>query len=165
MPDPETGGPSWDTCARCGYTRHSHHGTKCCESFVEEATPPSLVGAAAGAIPLPLTVRLRQPGAGESYTIEHDGFSGNVVGSYITREGKRGVVLQQIGTRVCHLYGEKWLSPITKEAAEAATKRAGEREKVYVVLSKYFPKDVTFDSLWQELKEAGLVCGVHGGGR
>lgn len=43
------------------------------------------------------------------HQIEHDGFEGTVIGSYVTREGKRGVVLQQVGTKVVHVYGEKWL--------------------------------------------------------
>lgn len=46
---------------------------------------------------------------GEKFTIDHDGFIGTVVGFYTTLEGKRGVVLQQVGTRVVHVYGEKWL--------------------------------------------------------
>lgn len=33
----------------------------------------------------------------------------------------------------------------------------GNQETFYTILSKYFPKDATFDNLWQELKEAGLV--------
>lgn len=41
--------------------------------------------------------------------IAHDGFVGDIIGRYQTREGKRGVVLQQVGTRVVHVYGEKWL--------------------------------------------------------
>lgn len=44
-------------------------------------------------------------------SIEHDGFKGNIIGYYRTREGKSGVVLQQEGTKVVHVYGEKWLSP------------------------------------------------------
>ncbi|HEV2502365.1 MAG TPA: hypothetical protein VGV39_04785 [Mesorhizobium sp.] len=43
--------------------------------------------------------------------IAHDGFAGDIIGHYVTREGKRGVVVQQDGTRVVHVYGEKWLSP------------------------------------------------------
>lgn len=46
---------------------------------------------------------------GDIFTIDHDGFSGSVVGFYETREGKKGVVLQQLGTRVVHVYGTKWL--------------------------------------------------------
>ncbi|WP_395451152.1 hypothetical protein ACHMW7_15995 [Aminobacter sp. UC22_36] len=42
--------------------------------------------------------------------IAHDGFSGEIIGHYITREGKSGVVVQQDGTRVVHVYGEKWLN-------------------------------------------------------
>lgn len=47
---------------------------------------------------------------GTHVMIAHDGFAGTVQGYYETREGKRGVVLQQHGTRVVHVYGEKWLS-------------------------------------------------------
>jgi hypothetical protein len=50
-----------------------------------------------------------------AWRIEHDGFEGVKIGSYVTLEGKRGVVLQQIGTRVVHVYGEKWLtSPLSR---------------------------------------------------
>lgn len=42
-------------------------------------------------------------------SIAHDGFAGDIIGSYLTREGKRGVVVQQDGTRVVHVYGEKWI--------------------------------------------------------
>jgi len=42
--------------------------------------------------------------------IAHDGFSGDIIGHYMTREGKRGVVVQQDGTKVVHVYGEKWLA-------------------------------------------------------
>jgi hypothetical protein len=41
--------------------------------------------------------------------IAHDGFAGDIIGHYVTREGKRGVVVQQDGTRVVHVYGEKWI--------------------------------------------------------
>ena len=47
---------------------------------------------------------------GKSAAIKHDGFEGTVQGHYLTREGKRGVVVQQDGTRVVHVYGEKWLT-------------------------------------------------------
>lgn len=47
----------------------------------------------------------------DTHKIEHDGFVGEVIGHYVTREGKKGVVLQQIGTKVVHVYGEKWLDP------------------------------------------------------
>lgn len=50
-----------------------------------------------------------QPQAG-TVRIDHDGFEGNIIGNYTTREGKRGVVIQQLGTRVVHVYGEKWLT-------------------------------------------------------
>lgn len=47
---------------------------------------------------------------GTSLTAPHDGFAGTVIGYYHTCEGKSGLVLQQHGTRVVHVYGEKWFS-------------------------------------------------------
>lgn len=49
------------------------------------------------------------PALGSTHTIEHDGFEGEVIGYYTTREGKQGVVMQQLGTRVVHVYGTKWI--------------------------------------------------------
>jgi len=57
----------------------------------------------------------------KAWRIEHDGFEGVEIGSYKTLEGKEGVVLQQIGTRVVHVYGKKWLTnplPAIKEDKE-----------------------------------------------
>lgn len=45
---------------------------------------------------------------GTEISIDHDGFQGKVIGHYITLQNKRGVVLQQNGTKVVHVYGEKW---------------------------------------------------------
>lgn len=45
------------------------------------------------------------------WKIDHDGFVGVEIGSYKTLEGKEGVVLQQEGTRVVHVYGRKFLKP------------------------------------------------------
>lgn len=47
----------------------------------------------------------------ERYSIEFDDFVGTVIGSYTTLEGKEGVVMQQDGTRVVHVYGRKHLKP------------------------------------------------------
>ena len=44
--------------------------------------------------------------------IEHDGFEGTVIGYYERPDRKMGVVLQQVGTCVVHVYGEKWLKPV-----------------------------------------------------
>lgn len=56
--------------------------------------------------------------------IEHDGFVGNIIGYYTTREGKRGVVLQQEGTRVVHVYGEKWINHALQPALPAVVRDA-----------------------------------------
>ncbi|WP_244497767.1 dATP/dGTP pyrophosphohydrolase domain-containing protein [Aureimonas sp. AU40] len=48
---------------------------------------------------------------GTPVAIEHDGFRGVVIGHYERLDGKRGVVLQQDGTKVVHVYGEKWVRP------------------------------------------------------
>jgi len=41
---------------------------------------------------------------------KNDGFVGEVIGLYATLEGERGMVLQQIGTRVVHAYPIRWLT-------------------------------------------------------
>ncbi len=62
--------------------------------------------------------------------VAHDGFKGDVIGFYETREGKRGAVVQQDGTRVVHVYSERFLTveveaaPVqTVDAAEARARR------------------------------------------
>ncbi len=52
-------------------------------------------------------VKRRLP-RGTRLSVAHDGFEGTVIGHYLTREGKPGLVLQQHGNRVVHVYGEKW---------------------------------------------------------
>ena len=47
---------------------------------------------------------------GTELTVAHDGFIGTVRGYYITREGKVGLVLQQLDNRVVHVYNEKWFT-------------------------------------------------------
>ena len=50
---------------------------------------------------------------GEKVAIEHDGFVGTVIGHYTRLDGVKGVVLQQDGTKVVHVYGEKWIKRVT----------------------------------------------------
>ncbi len=40
----------------------------------------------------------------EMYKAKHDGFIGAQIGTYKTLQGIEGVVLQQLGTRVVHVY-------------------------------------------------------------
>lgn len=49
-------------------------------------------------------------------SVEYDGFSGDIIGHYVTREGKNGVVVQQDGTRVVHVYGENRTLPTPPKA-------------------------------------------------
>ena len=65
---------------------------------------------------------MRAAEIGRCYKIGHDGFVGTVIGHYTTTEGKEGVVLQQVGTKVVHVYGRKW---IAADAALSATKSDG----------------------------------------
>ena len=58
-------------------------------------------------------VNLRMP---QLYLIERDGFVGVIIGEYVTLEGEQGVVLQQAGTKVVHVYRRKWLVPIEEKA-------------------------------------------------
>jgi len=46
------------------------------------------------------------------YRVEYDGFEGVQIGSYVTLEGKEGIVLQQIGTKVVHVYGRNRVKEI-----------------------------------------------------
>lgn len=69
-----------------------------------------------------LTALRPEPVADERYRIEHDGFVGTKIGEYQRLDGKRGVVLQQDGTNIVHVYGEKWLVPAL--AAHPAESRA-----------------------------------------
>ncbi len=48
-------------------------------------------------------------------TCPQDGFTGTVIGSYTTLEGKTGVVVQQDGTKVVHVYGETRVVPLVEE--------------------------------------------------
>lgn len=42
---------------------------------------------------------------GSHWKCKFDDFIGKVIGYYLTNEGKKGVVLQQMDTRVVHVYG------------------------------------------------------------
>jgi hypothetical protein len=44
-------------------------------------------------------------------TIAHDGFACDVIVHYVTRDGKRDVVVQQDGALVVHVHREKWPTP------------------------------------------------------
>lgn len=46
---------------------------------------------------------------GQKFHIEHDGFVGTVIGEYKRLDGYEGVVMQQDGTKIVHVYGKKWL--------------------------------------------------------
>lgn len=61
-----------------------------------------------------IPLHLGTPGepAKERYRIEFDGFVGTVIGSYRRLDGEEGVVMQQDGTKVVHVYRRKWLVPI-----------------------------------------------------
>lgn len=67
-----------------------------------------------------------QPDLGAVFEIEHDGFVGEVIGRYVTHEGKRGAVLQQVGSRVVHVYGEKWLKPRAPAQPDPKPETTGE---------------------------------------
>jgi hypothetical protein len=48
---------------------------------------------------------------GTPFAIEHDGFAGLIIGHYERLDGVRGIVGQLSGTKIVHVYGEKWLKP------------------------------------------------------
>jgi hypothetical protein len=47
------------------------------------------------------------------YYVEYDGFKGVEIGRYTTLEGKEGAVLQQVGTKVVHVYNRERLKLLT----------------------------------------------------
>lgn len=49
---------------------------------------------------------------GTEVTIDHDGFTGEIIGYYHRSDGYCGVVLQQVGTKVVHVYGLKHLRKV-----------------------------------------------------
>lgn len=83
--------------------------------------------------------------APQRYRIEHDGFVGTKIGEYRRRDGKRGVVLQQDGTNIVHVYGEKWLVPVEGEVAQPAAD--GWRD------IKTAPRDGRYVWLWNKHAE------------
>lgn len=52
-----------------------------------------------------------------------DGFEGDLIGTYCTREGEVGCVLQQIGTKIVHVYRAKYLEMIEREETAADDRR------------------------------------------
>ena len=56
------------------------------------------------------------PDLGNRYHIEHDGFTGTVIGAYKRLDGEEGVVMQQDGSKVVHVYRRKWLTPAPQES-------------------------------------------------
>ena len=65
-----------------------------------------------------------QPVDKRAWRIEHDGFEGVEIGSYTTLEGKEGVVLQQFGSRIVHVYGRKWLKSFPADSAPACVHKS-----------------------------------------
>lgn len=48
---------------------------------------------------------------GYHFKILHDGFEGTVIGHYCRLDGYYGVVGQQAGTNIVHVYGARFLKP------------------------------------------------------
>jgi hypothetical protein len=85
-------------------TERSHHYVaKCCARAIAEVVSLRLRLIIDGA-----PAELHKP-----MRIEHDGFEGVVIGEYTTLEGKQGLVLQQAGTKIVHVYGKQWCKEIT----------------------------------------------------
>jgi len=79
--------------------------------------------------------------------IAHDGFAGDIIGHYTTREGKKGVVVQQDGTRVVHVYGEKWIA-----TPETESRDEGLEEKVRALVELHIGSQEWVD-LYNEIAD------------
>lgn len=85
-----------------------------------------------------------KPVAGEAGHVEiaHDGFAGDIIGSYTTREGKRGVVVQQDGTRVVHVYGVKWIDgQVEAKPLAPMSTSGGMVERVAALVARVMGRD------------------------
>lgn len=61
----------------------------------------------------------------------HNGFIGEVIGWYVTREGKRGVVLQMADNRVVHVYNTKFMEPHPSMVKDPPPEAAGDPDHPY----------------------------------
>lgn len=99
---------------------------------------------------------LSKPAPVARYSIEFDGFTGTVIGSYTTLEGKEGVVLQQDGTRVVHVYGRKHLkpAPVAADASAVLQNDLGEMLRALGMSDAAQPKSPheVFQSALAEMK-------------
>lgn len=77
------------------------------------------------ASPVPPSERGYEDGTGARVSVEYDGFAGTVIGSYRTREGKRGWVVQQDGTKVVHVYGQSRVTVVTPAIETLSNSGAG----------------------------------------
>jgi hypothetical protein len=73
--------------------------------------PLAIAAALALALQRPPAIPRMPHDLGQRYRIEFDGFVGTVIGSYRRLDGEDGVVMQQDGTKVVHVYRRKWLQP------------------------------------------------------
>ncbi|EHK57722.1 hypothetical protein [Allomesorhizobium alhagi] len=92
------------------------------------------------------TALAEQGEAPQRYRIEHDGFVGTKIGEYQRLDGKRGVVLQQDGTNIVHVYGIKWLIPVEGEApqpiGDTCLEGRGRAPADYYVILKEFANEL-----------------------
>ena len=113
------------------------------------------------------------------YRVEYDGFVGNKIGSYVTREGKHGVVLQQIGSKVVHVYGQNRITPggdgyiddversfdktPMADSLKPSPPPADRREIVARVLARWRRSKNLHESLAAESIEKELLAALDGG--
>lgn len=74
----------------------------------------------------------REEAVPDLYESRYDGFVGRRIGEYCTLEGNEGLVLQQVGNKVVHVYQMKHLIPLfeaTKQISRWVSKgKQGDKE-------------------------------------
>jgi len=66
---------------------------------------------------------------GDTVRCEYDGFVGTILAPYVTREGRKGWVVQMLSTKVVHVYGEDRLLLVQPLAEVARLRPAAEEVK------------------------------------
>lgn len=90
-----------------------------------------------------------------TYGVEYDGFVGTLQGGYVTREGRVGVVLQQLNNRVIHVYGVNRITVIEGEEPSRENDIAKRLERVDAAVIVQLGKALETNSkLANKLREA-----------
>lgn len=96
---------------------------------------------------------------GARYRVEFDGFVGTVIGFYKRLDGEEGVVMQQDGCKVVHVYRRKWLVPADGVPEAPATTKHPDTVLLDFIASEYL--DVSAFSMLTGADDADVGWKLH----